>query len=330
MIRIHLLGGQESRIIAILTRLFLLVGSGALLVSAIYLLDRQFPMLQLWGEISSSIFHGDHEEIVPPDPVASENRDAESYEVPAPSETPSPPAPNKRQAGAAARSPSVATSSQHPVPARSRPAVPAAAAAAPELRPLPQSSRACAIALGLLRQAPDGARVTSLVSRGDGSYTIEGSGISQSSAEAWRGRLQEESAELRLTAWTQGKAAANSERRFSYTGRVKHAAPADLSPVSSAKSASVLRDVSSWARASGIRSLTAEGPIPVALDNGLSKHRQKLWGKGSYDQIAAFAERLLEAGELAALSELVMVPVYRNGGPWQNAHIYAVVDVLVR
>ncbi len=326
MIRIHLLGRQDSQIIAILMRLFLLVGSGALLVSAIYLVDRQFPILRLWSEMTAVMFQADDEEPLP-DLVATEYRDPENYDAPAPSGEVSSPELSTRQAATTA---AAATLSQQTVPARSRPPAARVSAAAPVMRPLPRSSRACAIAVGLLRHQPNGARVTSLLGRGDGSYTIEGSGISQSSAETWHDQLLKESAEVRLTVWTQGKTPGSSERRFSYTGRVKDAAPFDLAPVTPKKSASVLRDVSSWARASGIRSLTVEGPIPVALNKGLSKHRQKIWGKGSYDQIAAFAERLQEAGELTTLSELVMVPVYRNGGSWQNAHIYAVVDVLVR
>ena len=329
MIRIHLLGRRESQVIAILMRLFLLVGSGALLVSAIYLVDRKFPILQLWSEMSSSMFRADDEEPLP-DPVATEYRDPENHDAPALVAEVSSPALSEQQAAATARSTAAAILNQRKVPATSRPSVTPVAAAAPVLRPLPKSSRACAIAVGLLRNAPNGARVTSLMGRGDGSYTIEGSGISQSSAETWRAQLLEESSEVRLTVWTQGKTPASGERRFSYTGRVKDAAPFDLVPVTPKKSASVLRDISSWARSSGIRSLTVEGPIPVALNKGLSKHRQKIWGKGSYGQIAAFAERLLEAGELATLSELVMVPVYRKGRPWQNAQIYAVVDVLVR
>ena len=329
MIRIHLLGRQESQVIAILMRMLLLVGSGALLVSAVYLVDRQFPILQLWSEMTSSMFQSNDEE-PSPEPVATEYRDPDIYDGTAPSGEATSPALRDQQAAATARTNAAAKLNQRKLPAAPRPLATAVAAAAPVLRPLPKSSRACAITVGLLRHAPSGARVTSLMGRGDGSYTIEGSGISQSSSESWRDQLLEESTEVRLTVWTQAKTPASSERRFSYTGRVKQAAPFDLAPVTPKKSTSLLRDVSSWARTSGIRSLTVEGPIAVALNQGLSKHRQKIWGRGSYDQIAAFTERLVEAGELVTLSELVMVPVYRNGEPWQSAHMYAVVDVLVR
>jgi hypothetical protein len=325
MIRIHLLERQDLQIIAILIRLFLVVGSVALLVSAIYLVDRQFPILQLWREVSASLLQAEDEEEMS-DAATGSMGDLENYAAAASGgETRS--HASAQPAAATARATAAASLVQQTVPVASRQAI---TTAAPDLRPLPKSSRACAIAIGLLRHAPDGARITSLMGRGDGKYTIEGSGISQPLAERWRDQMLEESANVRLTVWTLGTPKTSSERRFSYTGMLKHSSPSDLVPVAPEKSVSVLREVSSWARASGIRSLTVEGPIPVVLNKGLSKHRQKIWGKGSQAQVAAFAERLVEAGPQATLSELVIVPVYRTTRQWKDAHIYAVVDVLVR
>ena len=342
MIRVNLLSRRPVHPATALLVMSSALFAAAVVLAGLYWVDQRYPLRRAWNELLAD--PGVEETTVaqtsgpasgPAGAVPEEDEGVEA--APAPGADPSP----REAAGSA---PALRPGAEAP-PATGRVALRTARGAptleqvevlpaigaetAPGMRRVPHWSPACFQALALCRAIPSGVRFKGLTSNAAGEYTIEGLSTSPEAAlEVFKDTLSELS-QVSLEMWRGGQVQGRRVYKFTFQGKLEQFEARQLKPLSAAEAASLVRQVADWARESGLDSLSADAPTRVALGSGLSHQRQKIWARGSYGHITAFAERLRGVAAVASLGELVMIPVYRGGEGWQSARLYAVVDILV-
>ena len=65
------------------------------------------------------------------------------------------------------------------------------------------------------------------------------------------------------------------------------------------------------------------------MSSARTHQRQKLRGLGSPEQIDAFLQQLQQAEEVATLGEVLLIPVKSDERGWDQARLYAAVDIIV-
>ena len=130
--------------------------------------------------------------------------------------------------------------------------------------------------------------------------------------------------------WREGRMQTEKTYKFTFQGQFDRLELQQLKPLSVAEAKSLFREVSVWARQSGLDSLSMEAPIQMFLAPELVQQRQKMWARGSYQQISMFVKTLRQVQETATLGELVVIPVYQGDENWHKAYFYTAVDVLVQ
>ena len=183
-------------------------------------------------------------------------------------------------------------------------------------------SLACQQTLQFYQRMPPGVRVESLTGSVTGEYTLEGvdvaaTGIPQAQ-ESLRAYSQLDSMPV----------AATVGGRFTLRGRLAELDYYQLTPLAPAAADELLARLPSVAGRSGVREVVVKGPIAKPVDENMTRRRQKLWGRGSYSQIAAFVDSLGRLGRRLAVGEMVLIPV-SGKGKRHSALLYAAVDVLV-
>ena len=199
-------------------------------------------------------------------------------------------------------------------------------------RRAPQWSSGCIRALKIFEHIPAAIRVKGLTGNATGEYSVEG--LSPSSAKA----LENFKATLKTfsrldslpTLQREGKRQGKWAYKFIFRGQFEGLEKRRLKPISPAEAKSLFDKMSVWARQSGLGEVSSNAPIQKSLETTLVHQRQKIWAKGSYQQISAFVGRLSEVEESATVGELVMVPIYRKDDSWDKAQLYTAVDVLVQ
>jgi hypothetical protein len=192
----------------------------------------------------------------------------------------------------------------------------------------PVWTEACRQTLMLYERLPPAIRFKSLTGNVDGEYSIEG--LTSSS----RGALSQVQDTLRaytqldsVPAFLEGST--EKGLRFTFRGRFAELEWQELTALSQSQAAEVFAQVQGWARNSGLREVKVKDPIAKQLDQTHSRHRQKVWGRGSPRQIREFVDRFQQVGQQATLGEMIVIPVYGEGASRSNALLYAAVDILV-
>ncbi len=329
MIRINLLSRRSvhpaSALLVMSSALFV----AAVILAGLYWVDQRYPLRGAWRELLSAHLPeevSEPETPSPTDPVAATG--------PGESVAPAAGRGSAEPGGSAPTGPgALALGTAPAVPSRLPEQVEVLPIIAPGtvagVRQLPRWSSACLRALALCRAIPAGVHFKSLTSNAAGEYAIEGLSTSPEAAlEVFRDTLSEWS-EVSLKWWRGGQVRARNAYKFTFQGKLDDLPLRELKPLPEAEAASLLRQITDWARQSGLDSLSVDVPPRVALGVGLAHQRQKIWARGSYGHITAFAEQLRGVAAVASLGELVMIPVYRGAERWRNARLYAVVDILV-
>lgn len=191
----------------------------------------------------------------------------------------------------------------------------------------PQRSTVCQRAVRINEQMPAVFRLSSLRCNSEGEYVLEGTSPSEPPLRAFKDLLQKLPSQVSLSSWREG--GASRVLRFDFQGRFESQSAGELATLSSDQAKRLFGKVAHWADESGLDGLSIKKPITIPLPPARSQQRQKLWATGSYSQIGAFLHKLQEVEELAALGELVLMPVRRDKSGWIEAQLYAAVDVIV-
>ena len=192
----------------------------------------------------------------------------------------------------------------------------------------PPRSAACQWAVRINERVPIGVRLVSLTCDAAGEYVIEGTTTSQQSLRAFNELLQKLPSHVTLSSWQEGKASAKV-LRFAFDGRFPEQPVRELATLSSDQADRLFVKIANWADESGLDGLSIKKTITIPLPPARVQQRQKLRGRGSYQQIDAFLQKLRQVEEIAVLGEVVLMPVPGDGHGWAEARLYAAVDVVV-
>ena len=200
----------------------------------------------------------------------------------------------------------------------------------PRLTPTPsqtfssQRSTACHQAMRIDEQVPTGVRLASLNCNSTGEYRLEGISPSHKVLRTFRLGLQALPLRVSFSTWREERAL-----HFAFQGRFAERDASPLAALSSDQAEEFFGKVAHWADTSGLDSLSIHEPIHGPLSSAGIHQRQKLWGLGSPQQIDAFLQQLQQAEEVAALGEVLLVPVKSDEHGWVQARLYAAVDIIV-
>ena len=200
----------------------------------------------------------------------------------------------------------------------------------PRLTPTPsqtfssQRSTACHQAMRIDEQVPTGISVASLNCNSTGEYRLEGISPSHKVLRTFRLGLQALPLRVSFSTWREERAL-----HFAFQGRFAERDASPLAALSSDQAEEFFGKVAHWADTSGLDSLSIHEPIHGPLSSAGIHQRQKLWGLGSPQQIDAFLQQLQQAEEVAALGEVLLVPVKSDEHGWVQARLYAAVDIIV-
>ena len=195
-------------------------------------------------------------------------------------------------------------------------------------RSQPPRSAACQWAVRINERVPFGVRLVSLTCDAVGEYVIEGTTTSEQSLRAFNELLQKLPSHVTLSSWQEGKASAEV-LRFAFDGRFPEQPVRELATLSTVEAERLFVKIANWADEIGLDGLSIKKTITIPLPPPRVQQRQKLRGRGSYQQIDAFLHKLQQVEELAVLGEVVLMPVPGNGHGWTEARLYAAVDVVV-
>jgi hypothetical protein len=190
---------------------------------------------------------------------------------------------------------------------------------------------ACFWAARLSATRSDDIRFTALTCNAAGEYTLEGMSSSHQAAEVFLDTLHQLPSRATLSWWREGPVWAEEvyQYHFTFQGQFEKLLIRELMPLTLEQSRTLFQKIAAWAQAAGLGALTIKEPLETSLPPGRAQQRQKLWATGSYQQIDAFLDRLMQVQDSAALGEVVIVPVYEREKDRRMARLYAVVDVLV-
>ena len=200
----------------------------------------------------------------------------------------------------------------------------------PRLTPTPsqtfssQRSTACHQAMRIDEQVPTGVRLASLNCNSTGEYRLEGISPSHKVLRTFRLGLQALPSRVSFSTWREERTL-----HFAFQGRFAERDATPLAALSSDQAEEFFGKVAHWADTSGLDSLSIQEPIHGPLSSAGTHQRQKLWGLGSPQQIDAFLQQLQQAEEVAALGEVLLVPVKSDEHGWVQARLYAAVDIIV-
>ena len=200
----------------------------------------------------------------------------------------------------------------------------------PRLTPTPsqtfssQRSTACHQAMRIDEQVPTGVRLASLNCNSTGEYRLEGISPSHKVLRTFRLGLQALPLRVSFSTWREERAL-----HFAFQGRFAERDASPLAALSSDQAEEFFGKVAHWADTSGLDSLSIHEPIHGPLSSAGTHQRQKLWGLGSPQQIDAFLQQLQQAEEVAALGEVLLVPVKSDEHGWVQARLYTAVDIIV-
>ena len=200
----------------------------------------------------------------------------------------------------------------------------------PRLTPTPsqtfssQRSTACHQAMRIDEQVPTGVRLASLNCNSTGEYRLEGISPSHKVLRTFRLGLQALPSQVSFSTWREERTL-----HFAFQGRFAERDATPLAALSSDQAEEFFGKVAHWADTSGLDSLSIHEPIHGPLSSAGTHQRQKLWGLGSPQQIDAFLQQLQQAEEVAALGEVLLVPVKSDEHGWVQARLYAAVDIIV-
>ena len=200
----------------------------------------------------------------------------------------------------------------------------------PRLTPTPsqtfssQRSTACHQAMRIDEQVPAGISVASLNCNSTGEYRLEGISPSHKVLRTFRLGLQALPSQVSFSTWREERTL-----HFAFQGRFAERDATPLAALSSDQAEEFFGKVAHWADTSGLDSLSIQEPIHGPLSSAGTHQRQKLWGLGSPQQIDAFLQQLQQAEEVAALGEVLLVPVKSDEHGWVQARLYAAVDIIV-
>ena len=200
----------------------------------------------------------------------------------------------------------------------------------PRLTPTPsqtfssQRSTACHQAMRIDEQVPTGVRLASLNCNSTGEYRLEGISPSHKVLRTFRLGLQALPLRVSFSTWREERTL-----HFAFQGRFAERDATPLAALSSDQAEEFFGKVAHWADTSGLDSLSIQEPIHGPLSSAGTHQRQKLWGLGSPQQIDAFLQQLQQAEEVAALGEVLLVPVKSDEHGWVQARLYAAVDIIV-
>ena len=200
----------------------------------------------------------------------------------------------------------------------------------PRLTPTPsqtfssQRSTACHQAMRIDEQVPTGISVASLNCNSTGEYRLEGISPSHKVLRTFRLGLQALPSQVSFSTWREERTL-----HFAFQGRFAERDATPLAALSSDQAEEFFGKVAHWADTSGLDSLSIHEPIHGPLSSAGTHQRQKLWGLGSPQQIDAFLQQLQQAEEVAALGEVLLVPVKSDEHGWVKARLYAAVDIIV-
>ena len=200
----------------------------------------------------------------------------------------------------------------------------------PRLTPTPsqtfssQRSTACHQAMRIDEQVPTGVRLASLNCNSTGEYRLEGISPSHKVLRTFRLGLQALPLRVSFSTWWEERAL-----HFAFQGRFAERDASPLAALSSDQAEEFFGKVAHWADTSGLDSLSIQEPIHGPLSSAGTHQRQKLWGLGSPQQIDAFLQQLQQAEEVAALGEVLLVPVKSDEHGWVQARLYTAVDIIV-
>ena len=173
-------------------------------------------------------------------------------------------------------------------------------------------------------QVPTGVRLASLNCNSTGEYRLEGISPSHKVLRTFRLGLQALPLRVSFSTWREERAL-----HFAFQGRFAERDASPLAALSSDQAEEFFGKVAHWADTSGLDSLSIHEPIHGPLSSAGTHQRQKLWGLGSPQQIDAFLQQLQQAEEVAALGEVLLVPVKSDEHGWVQARLYAAVDIIV-
>ena len=199
---------------------------------------------------------------------------------------------------------------------------------------LPRWSPACTQVLEICKYLPATIQLRLLSGDASGDYFIEG--LSRSSERAFADfkdvmdKFSGLEAQSQPTVRREGKGQNGWVYKLVFRGRFEVDKTRRLKPISPSEAKYLFREISSWAKQSGLREFTSEGPLQKDLQGPLVKQRKKIWAKGSPQEFRKFIDELGQVQENATLGEFRMVPIYRQDDSWENARFYAAVDVLVQ
>ncbi|MFH1570260.1 MAG: hypothetical protein ABIL09_19870 [Gemmatimonadota bacterium] len=207
----------------------------------------------------------------------------------------------------------------------------------PEPSELPRQGTACARALGAAGRLPGAIRVTSVSSRADGHYMLEGLAPAAQVDELLRSidTLAALPSQVSLSYWRSGTLAAGPFYQFTFEGRLPEQAGLPLGQLQPGEVAAVLAEVSARARNSGldsVRVLAAPGTaVPADPDaaTGVAV-RHKCWATGSLPEINAFSGELAGLRARVSVGEMVVVALGAGADPGgDRAQLYAALDLVV-
>ena len=192
-------------------------------------------------------------------------------------------------------------------------------------------SAACLWAVKLSERLPAGARLTSLTCRASGEYSLEGMSGSRKEVEGFLETLEQLPSQVSLSWWREGRPRVGQayQFKFNFLGQFEELYTRELEQLSASQAQVLAEKIAGWAQQSGLGELALEEPIETIEETGSVQRRQKVWATGSYAQIGAFLQRLKQVEDIATLGEVVIVPVYREPQVWEQARLYAAVDVLM-
>lgn len=194
----------------------------------------------------------------------------------------------------------------------------------PSQAPSSQRSTACLQIMRIDEQVPAGIRVASLICNSTGEYWLEGTSPSHKVLRTFRLSLQALPSQVSFSTWREERTL-----RFAIQGRFADQDTSPLAALSASQAEQFFGKVARWADASGLDSLSIQKPIHRSMSPARTYHRQKLQGLGSPQQINSFLQRLQQAEEVAALGEILLVPVKSDENGWVQARLYAAVDIIV-
>ena len=194
----------------------------------------------------------------------------------------------------------------------------------PSQTPSSQRSTACLQIMRIDEQVPAGIRVASLICNSTGEYWLEGTSPSHKVLRTFRLSLQALPSQVSFSTWREERTL-----RFAVQGRFADQDTSPLAALSASQAEQFFGKVARWADASGLDSLSIQEPIHKSMSSSRTYQRQKLQGLGSPQQIDAFLQQLQQAGAVATLGEVLLMPVTSDERGWVQARLYAAVDIIV-